>query len=107
MVLGTGYSPWTERELFLYGFGFGFSYAEKISAVDAYKQRNGDAACFLNYMKAQVDFPLRNFFKAKSLRGCHVGLTIVHRSGIFASSDILGNVSGGSDILTTHLECKR
>ena len=107
MVMGTGYSPWTSRELFRYGFGFGFSYAEKISAVEQYKQRNGDAARFLNYMEAQVDFPLRNLFQAKSLQNCYFGLTVVHRSGIFASSDLLGNVSGGSDVLSTHLECKR
>jgi len=31
----------------------------------------------------------------------------VHRSGIFATSDILGNVSGGSDVLSMHIECKR
>ncbi|CAE7149026.1 yiaT [Symbiodinium pilosum] len=32
-----------------------------------------------------------------------MGVTLVHRSGIFASSDILNNVSGGSDVLTGHV----
>ena len=107
MIMGTGYSPWTDRELFRYGFGFGFSYADKIPAVEVYKQRDDESAHYLNYMEAQLDFPLRNFFKSESLRDCYAGLTIVHRSGIFATSDILGNVSGGSDVLTAHLECKR
>jgi outer membrane scaffolding protein for murein synthesis (MipA/OmpV family) len=107
MAMGTGYSPWTDRELFRWGFGFGFSYADKIPAVEVFKQKGEPAAHFLNYMEAQFDVPLRNFFKAKSVQNCYAGLTLVHRSGIFASSDILGNVSGGSDVLTVHLECKR
>jgi outer membrane scaffolding protein for murein synthesis (MipA/OmpV family) len=107
MAMGTGYSPWTDREIFRYGFGFGFSYADKISAVEQFKQKDKNTAHFLNYMEAQVDFPLRNFTKTKSLTDCYIGLTIVHRSGIFANSDFLGNVSGGSDALTAHLECKR
>ena len=54
-----------------------------------------------------VDFPLSKMSKAKGLRNCWVGLTIVHRSGIFSTSDILGNVFGGSDWLTAHWECIR
>jgi outer membrane scaffolding protein for murein synthesis (MipA/OmpV family) len=107
MAMGTGYSPWTDRELFRWGFGFGFSYADKVPAVEVFKQKGDSTSHFLNYMEAQFDLPLRNFFKAKSVQNCYAGLTIVHRSGIFGSSDILGNVSGGSDVLTAHLECKR
>lgn len=107
MAMGTGYSPWTERELFRWGFGFGFSYADKIPAVEIFKQKGKSASRFLNYMEAQFDVPLRNFFKSKALSNCYVGVTLVHRSGIFASSDILNNVSGGSDVLTGHVECKR
>ena len=107
MAMGTGYSPWTDRELFRWGFGFGFSYAEKIPAVEVFKQKGRSASRFLNYMEAQFDVPLRNFFETKALQNCYVGITLVHRSGIFASSDILSNVSGGSDVLTGHLECKR
>lgn len=109
MAMGTGYSPWSEKELFRYGFGFGFSYAQKIPAIEQIKQqkKEGNNAHFLNYLEAQVDFPLRNMVNSQSLRNCYVGLTIIHRSGIFATADILGNVSGGSDILAGHLECKQ
>ena len=108
MAMGTGYSPWTDRELFRYGFGFGFSYADRVPMVEQIKQaqRGRDTAHFLNYLEAQVDFPLRNLFGDQASRDCYIGLTLVHRSGIFATSDILGNVSGGSDVLTGHLECK-
>ncbi len=109
MAMGKGYSPWSSREVFRYGLGFGFSYAEKIPAVEKEKQSGTDdeTSHFLTYMEAQLDFPLRNYFKARSVNNCYAGLTVVHRSGIFATSDILGNVSGGSDVLSIHLECMR
>jgi MipA family protein len=110
MAMGTGYSPWTNRELFRYGFGYGFSYADSVPIVEQVKQENRgeNTSHFLNYLEAQVDFPLRNLFGDQSpLGNCYAGLTIVHRSGIFGKVDILGNVAGGSDVLTGHLECKR
>jgi outer membrane protein len=109
IAMGRGYSPWSNREVFRYGLGFGFSYAEKIPVVEQEKQAGSDdeTSHFLTYMEAQLDFPLRNFFKAPAIHNCYAGLTIVHRSGIFATSDILGNVSGGSDVLSVHLECMR
>ncbi|MDO6824931.1 MipA/OmpV family protein [Marinobacter sp. 1_MG-2023] len=109
MAMGTGYSPWSQREVFRYGFGFGFDYAERIPMVEQIKQeRKGRyTSHFLNYLEAQVDVPLRNFIEAKSVRNCYAGITLIHRSGIFATSDILGNVSGGSDVVAGHLECKR
>ena len=109
MAMGTGYSPWTHREMFRYGFGFGFSYAENVPMIEQVKQSNRDrnTAHFLNYLEAQVDFPLRAVFGDGASENCYIGLTLVHRSGIFASSDLLGNVSGGSDVLTGHIECKQ
>ena len=109
MTMITGYSPWTDKELFRYGFGFGFSYAERVPMVEQRKQagREENTAHFLNYLEAQIDLPLSALFGSSARNKCYVGLTLVHRSGIFANSDILGNVSGGSDVLTAHLECKR
>lgn len=110
MLMGAGYSPWSNRELFRYGFGYGFSYADKIPYVEQRKQekREKNSSHFLNYLEATVDFPLRNFFGDRGWwKNCYSGLTIVHRSGIFGRVDILGNVDGGSDVLTGHLECKR
>jgi outer membrane scaffolding protein for murein synthesis (MipA/OmpV family) len=109
MAMGTGYSPWSDRELFRYGFGFGFSYADRIPMIEQVKQarRGGETSHFLNYLEAQVDFPMRNLFGEGASKDCYVGLTLVHRSGIFGTSDILGNVSGGSDVMTAHVECRR
>jgi hypothetical protein len=45
--------------------------------------------------------------KAKWLQDCYAGVTLVHRSGIFGTSNLLGDVSGGADWFTAHLECVR
>ncbi len=107
MATGTGYSPWSKVEVFRYGFGFGMSYADKIPIAEQRKQaeKGNNTSQFLNYLELQLDFPLRRLFRSESLRNCYAGLTVVHRSGIFGTSDILGDVAGGSDWITAHLEC--
>ena len=85
------------------------SYAESVPIAEQRKQANsgGNTAHFLNYLELQLDFPLRRLSKARWLQNCYAGVTVVHRSGIFGTSDILGDVAGGSDWITAHLECKR
>jgi MipA family protein len=100
-------SPWSERELLRVGFGAGFSYTGKVPWVERVKQerRGRPTSHLLNYLEAQLDFPLRNWFGGGRLERCYAGMTIVHRSGVFASADLLGNVAGGSNVVTAHLEC--
>ena len=107
MAMGQGYSPWTNDEVFRWGFGFGVSYAEDIPIAEQRKQAASDdnTSHFLNYLELSLDFPLRRLSKARWLQGCYAGVSVVHRSGIFGTSDILGVVSGGSDWITAHLEC--
>ena len=106
---GKGYSPWSKEEIFRWGLGFGMSYAETVPIAEQRKQTGegaqGNTSHFLNYMEMSVDFPLRRISKAKWLQRCYAGMTIVHRSGIFGTSDILGDVAGGADWITAHLEC--
>jgi outer membrane scaffolding protein for murein synthesis (MipA/OmpV family) len=108
-LLGKGYSPWSEQLLFRWGFGLGVSYAQEIPIVEQIKQeRKGEKTNrLLNYLEFQVDFPLERLFKSKHVRDCFVGMTVAHRSGIFATSDILGSVNGGADWVTFHYECVR
>jgi outer membrane scaffolding protein for murein synthesis (MipA/OmpV family) len=109
MAMGKGYSPWSGDEVFRWGFGFGMSYAEKVPLAEQSKQnaKGGNTSRFLNYLELQVDFPLRRMSKAKWLQDCYAGVTLVHRSGIFGTSNLLGDVSGGADWFTAHLECVR
>ena len=109
MVMGKGYSPWSGDEVFRWGFGFGMSYAEQVPLAEQSKQaaKGSNTSQFLNYLELQVDFPLRRMSKAKWLQNCYAGVTLVHRSGIFGTSNLLGDVSGGADWFTAHLECVR
>ena len=109
MAVGRGFSQWSNEELFRWGFGFGMSYADRVPIAEQRKQaaKNDNTSHFLNYLEMTLDFPLRRASKARWLQDCYAGLTIVHRSGIFGTSDFLGDVSGGSDWITAHLECKR
>jgi MipA family protein len=109
MAMGKGYLPWSDELAFRYGFGFGISYAERVPTVEVIKQtsKGENYARLLNYLEFQADVPIDRFVRWKPLRNCFTGVTVVHRSGIFGTSDILGNVSGGSDWVTLHLECLR
>ncbi len=107
MAVGKGYSAWTDEELFRWGFGFGMNYAEQVPIAETIKQaRKGDnTSHFLNYLELTLDMPLRRITKAKLFQNCYAGVTVVHRSGIFGTAKILGDVAGGSDWITAHLEC--
>ncbi len=109
MAMGKGYSPWSKQEWFRWGFGFGMSYAENVPIAEQRKQasKGENTSHFLNYLEMTVDFPLWRVSRADWLKNCYAGVTLVHRSGIFASSDLLGDVAGGADWITAHLECKR
>jgi outer membrane protein len=85
------------------------SYAEKVPIAEQRKQASSgnNTSHFLNYLELQLDFPLRRLFRERNaLSDCYAGITVVHRSGIFGTSDILGDVAGGADWITAHLECK-
>lgn len=104
-----GYSPWSKEEIFRWSLGFGMSYADTVPIAEQRKQTgqgsSGNTSHFLNYMEMALDFPLRRISKANWLQNCYAGLSIVHRSGIFGTSDLLGDVAGGADWLGVHLEC--
>jgi outer membrane protein len=108
-AMGRGYGPWSRDEWFRWSLGFGLSFAETVPIPEQLQQADEGkkTARVLSYLDLQVDFPLRRLFKAKSVRNCYVGATVVHRSGIFGSSDVLGDVAGGADWITAHLECFR
>ena len=108
-AMGKGYSPWSKEEWFRWSFGFGMSYADQVPIAEVRKQasKGDNTSHFLNYLEMTLDFPLWRVSKAKWLQPCYAGLTIVHRSGIFGTSDFLGDVAGGSDWITAHLECTR
>ena len=44
--------------------------------------------------------------QSNALRNCYTGLTVTHRSGIWGTVDAFGNVNGGSNWISAHLECR-
>jgi MipA family protein len=109
MAMSKGLKGWTNDAWFRWGFGFGLSYASKIPITEQREQtkEGKNTSHLLSYMEMQLDVPLRRFINARPVRNCFAGVTVVHRSGIFGRSDLLGDVSGGSDWITLHLECAR
>jgi outer membrane scaffolding protein for murein synthesis (MipA/OmpV family) len=109
MAIGKGYSPWSKQLAFRYGFGFGINYAQEVPLAEQIKQaRKGEKTSrLLNYLEFMIDFPVDRLIKSKLTRNCFLGLTVMHRSGIFGTSDVLGSVAGGSDWVTLSYECVR
>ena len=109
MVMGKGYSPWSGKLAFRYGFGFGFSYAMDIPGAEQIKQalHNRETSHLLNYMEFTVDFPIDRLIKSRFTKNCFIGMTAMHRSGLFDTSDLTGEIRGGADWVTLSYECLR
>jgi len=103
------YSKWSDTVAFRWGFSFGVSYADQIPAeeVAKFENKGKNSSRLLNYLEWQLDFPLSKLVRADFARHCFLGLIVTHRSGIFGTADLLGNVAGGSDWGGVHLECMR
>lgn len=101
------YSKWSDTVAFRWGISFGISYAEELPAEEVQKFVNNgkNSSKLLNYLEWQVDFPLSKLVRAEFAENCFLGLVVTHRSGIFGTADLLGNVAGGSDWGGIHLEC--
>ncbi|MCL6417558.1 MipA/OmpV family protein [Aestuariirhabdus sp. Z084] len=99
--------PWSDRLETRWGIAEGISYAHKIPAVerDNVESKNRDASHLLNYIDWSVDVNLGDLFNSRSLKRCYGGWSIHHRSGIFGSADLFGNVDGGSNYNTLYIEC--
>ena len=51
-----------------------------------------------------IDISLGDLIGVKSMRETYVGLGVSHRSGIFGTSRLLGNVNGGSNYIYSYIE---
>jgi outer membrane protein len=101
--------PWSHKVKTRIGLGEGISYAESIPYFEraSVEDKNYSASHYLNYIDYSLDFSLGDLFGVKSMEDCYFGWAIHHRSGIFSSSAIYGNVSGGSNYNTLYLECQQ
>ncbi|MFC4526285.1 MipA/OmpV family protein [Dyella halodurans] len=100
---GFPWSRWVETRL---GFGYGLSYAEHVpyTEISSQARRERETSRLLNYLDPSIDVNVGDIFRSKALKRTYFGFGVSHRSGIFASSRLLGNVDGGSNYIYTYLE---
>ena len=98
--------PWSDRVRTRVGFGTGLSYAQRIPYVEARDQarRGRSTSRLLNYLDPSIDVSIGDLLGRRSLREAYFGFGVTHRSGIFGSSQLFGNVDGGSNYIYTYIE---
>jgi outer membrane protein len=98
--------PWDARLRTRLGLGVGLSYAQEIpfSEQQSQAERGRNTSRLLQTLDPTVDLSVGGLLGARSLRDTYIGLGVSHRSGIFGSSQLLGNVNGGSNYIYGYLE---
>lgn len=98
--------PWSDRVMTRIGLGVGASYVHGTPLLEQRDQdRTGrDGSRLLNYLDPTIDVSVGDLLRIPSMKKVFVGVGVSHRSGIFASSRLLGNVNGGSNYIYTYLE---
>jgi outer membrane protein len=100
--------PWNRVVRTRIGFGAGFSMAQRVPLTEVRDQaRRGRATSrLLNYLDPSIDLNLGDLTGSHKLDGTVLGVGLSHRSGIFGSSQLLGNINGGSNYLYGFIETK-
>jgi outer membrane protein len=100
--------PWSRYLRTRIGFGAGFSLAQRVPLTEVRDQaRRGRATSrLLNYLDPTLDINLGDLLGSRKLNDTVIGIGVSHRSGIFGSSQILGNINGGSNYLYGFVETK-
>jgi outer membrane protein len=100
--------PWSSHVRTRLGMGAGFSLAQRVPYVEERDQtrRGRSTSKLLNYLDPSVDVSVGDLIGSHSLRETYVGLGASHRSGIFGSAKMFGNIDGGSNYIYTYIESK-
>nr|WP_051984211.1 MipA/OmpV family protein [Polaromonas sp. CG_9.11] len=98
--------PWSDRVKTRLGMGVGVSLAQRAPYIEASSQAQAGkpVSRMLNYLDPTIDVSLGDLVGSRALKDTFIGVGVSHRSGIFGSSRLLGNVSGGSNYLYTYVE---
>lgn len=101
----TGF-PWSDRVKTRLGMGVGVSLAQRAPYIEASSQAmdGKPASRLLNYLDPTLDVSVGDLVGSRVLKDTFIGFGVSHRSGIFGSSRLLGNVSGGSNYIYTYVE---
>lgn len=98
--------PWSSRVKTRLGMGVGVSLAQRAPYIEASSQAldGKPTSRMLNYLDPTLDVSLGDLIGSRALKDTFIGVGVSHRSGIFGSSRLLGNVSGGSNYLYSYVE---
>jgi outer membrane protein len=98
--------PWDRSLRTRVGLGLGLSYAQKIPLMEQrdLAARGRNTSKLLNTFDPTIDVSVGDLIGSKRLRETYVGFGVSHRSGIFGTSQLLGNVNGGSNYIYTYIE---
>lgn len=98
--------PWSDRVLTRAGFGWGISIADPVPYAEVAEQasRGRLTSHVLNYVEPSIDVSLGDLIGRPTWKQTFVGLSVTHRSGMFGTSRMLGNVNGGSNYITLYVE---
>ncbi len=98
--------PWDARLRTRLGLGVGLSYANRIPLAEQrdLAQRGRSTSKLLQTLDPTIDVNLGDLVGSRALRRTYAGAGVSHRSGIFGSSELLGNVSGGSNYIYGYVE---
>jgi outer membrane protein len=98
--------PWQDRVKTRLGLGMGVSLAQRVPYVEVSSQAaNGEQTSrLLHHLDPTIDVSLGDLIGSRPLKDTYVGFGVSHRSGIFKSSRLLGNVTGGSNYIYSYIE---
>lgn len=98
--------PWSERIKTRLGVGMGVSLAQRVPYIEASSQAsNGEMTSrLLQHLDTTFDVSLGDILGSRALKETYIGFGVSHRSGIFRSSRLLGNVYGGSNYIYSYVE---
>jgi outer membrane protein len=88
------------------GCGEGLSYASEITYIEAedMADKGFTPSNLMNYLDLSLDLNLGELFRARSLEDLWLGYYIHHRSGMFETSSLFGNIKGGSNYNCVYLQ---
>ena len=98
--------PWRDKVKTRLGMGLGLSLAQRVPYVESNKATTSSdpSSRLLQYLDPTIDVSVGDIVGSRTLRDTYIGVGVSHRSGIFGSSRLFGNVNGGSNYIYTYVE---
>lgn len=89
-----------------FGVGEGLSYAAEVSYIEQVEMddKEIEASKWLLFLDFSLDLDLGEALGVEALNDVWLGYSIHHRSGIFGSSSMFGNIKGGSNYNSVYLQ---